>query len=309
MKQLSLVIVLLCLVGCSATPSTTKATKPSSGSTSKPYLQPVGVYLPKRAEINKAGIDELIASTQRIIKNGKFEQPLKKWSDQALIDLEKIRATLKDPGVDVQALQLDCVMMIHDTVATMDDPNPEAATSQNRAKEILDFTRPDLIGMEGADVDVITFDSLADRMVEMSVVPMTKPQALAEVKSRVPQDAVLMYILEKPEVPVTGTELASLSILQMAVGNTVEQLGGMLNEEVEANLTDLNNKLTLIRSYIAVVKTIQSAQRHNVKHCSIVIGGSHGPEILQYGSMLGLHMRFYQAVPEEVQKAHPDLQW
>lgn len=302
MRKLVLVctFAVLILVGCSEKATTSK-TKPTPNHVKKAVTEPVLNVPAGTQKIDKKFINDVIDETETLIKAIAFEPPVKQWADETLVDIKKYRSELRNPKFITDGIRLDCIMMIHDTLGTMANPNPMALQSQKNVVAVLEHTKPEMIGMEGHDVDDATFESLAEAQVRMAKRgnnSLTIEQARKILEQLTEQDGVLVYMKKYPNAKVTGTDPASMIVLSGYIGSP--EIITIPAKNPNEKLTQfLFANLTLLRSYVAVIRTLKAAEMKKLKHSSIVIGGSHGPEILEYGKQLGIEMNFYQAVPEE----------
>ncbi len=186
-------------------------------------------------------------------------------------------------------LSLNVILMTHATINSPDGHVvvfQKAMDSQNRIREILEATKPDIVGFEGDYSDRVNFQSLLAHIVDTNrefnrVIPMASAQGmLAQWTSH---DGALQYLQSHPEAKLTGTEDQSLYALAMML-----------------ELNDRNNPLLpcldRLRSELGLAKTILQLKRNNLFHGAVIPGTDHEADYRDILSHLPIQATFSYTV-------------
>lgn len=199
-----------------------------------------------------------------------------------------------------RGLRLDIILQYHLPGGMHPkDPNQEnivaAFRSQGRILRTLEDMQPRVLGVEGFSVDRITRALLTLNHLGQQVSNVQEP--LVDHLDRSPVDEVVedagtMYALRHPEVLAVGIEDRDVRDLQEHI--LMKHFWNPSEKDADEEWR-IAGFVRMLRSIIAISRTLRAAHSQGASSAVIVIGGGHRPEIEAVIRSAGISARIYDA--------------
>lgn len=184
-----------------------------------------------------------------------------------------------------KSCELDVILQLH--LPPAPPMPPGVVSSQQRVVRILEQQNPDVVVVEGWDLDRCTPASMRAHTLEQSRrmgSPITDAMYDMFIQWMRPYSSTFLYIDRHPQAIVVGAEDEAVHLLQ----------GYMANDETQHYSHDSPfMSIVRLRSVIALYRALDAARTHHARHAALVIGVHHGPEIAMMMKAAGIKGRIF----------------
>ncbi len=194
------------------------------------------------------------------------------------------------------SLNLNIILMSH---ASMDgkgqtQAGPATLASQNRIREILEATKPEIIGFEGDYGQPVSFLGLAQHIAETNLEfgRLLAPETAQKMITKwISHDGALQYLQDHPTAQLVGTEDQALYSLTM------------LLQQFDSN-NALLPRLYRLRNELGLAKTILELKKRGLTNGVVIPGRLDGPDYKEVLSQLPVKAKFTNTVITPVTTAN-----
>lgn len=202
-----------------------------------------------------------------------------------------------------KGLQIDVILQDHGEADQQARKDPRVIKSQLKVFHALTYGNYDVVALEGFDIDPITLDGLAHQDLEHNFKVFGTKGSLEQAREALRQDFAIWggmkYLIQSQSLKGMGIEYYPLNQLHRKVlDDEISHVKGLKVNLAIEDLHNLGDKLSLLRSKLAVVKTVLKLRETETTRGVIVIGYGHAEDISKILQHLHISSNFFLTIDE-----------